>query len=360
MSYGRYETIEDGLGGSSVAAQVPHEWPLVSSRGLADQVSTASQYNSYMRSFDGMNAVTDIGTDKFLNCCPDPIFGCISCAGTPMRLPGPSNILGTAFTNSCLFDGVPMEFNESRHLLDTISGSGNAPEEEIRERRVPVHKRTCVTDGSQFNPLNVAIRVNSASITQGSNQSDLSNLVVYVTGQRPNVPPSPDTVGFIARFHDDGNTTYLIPPDLPTGRHAQVLDTRHQDLELPVALAGTSFTTPGAVVSGRIYIAQNGLQFSLGPGHLIIPPDPNNPGSLAYTNRNSFIEFTHTGDDVTINLSFVDMVSLALGFNLTFYDGDEQTTISVPGLKPDGLGNVCDGLALLGGFWPNLCVRDKR
>ncbi|KAI1357174.1 hypothetical protein F5Y08DRAFT_347174, partial [Xylaria arbuscula] len=170
-----------------------------------------------------------------------------------------------------------------------------------------VHNRTYVVDGSQFNPLKLTIGVNPASTTHDSDQSNLSNLVVYVTGQRPNPPPSPDTVSFIAQFHHNGNTTYFIPPDLPTGQHAQVLDTRRHDLELPVALAGTSFTTPGAVVSGRIYIAQNGLPFSLGPGHLIIPPDPNNPGSPAYTNRNGFIEFTYTGDDVTVNLSFVDM-----------------------------------------------------
>ncbi|KAI3326516.1 hypothetical protein HD806DRAFT_551566 [Xylariaceae sp. AK1471] len=211
-------------------------------------------------------------------------------------------------------------------------------------------KRTCAINSSRFNPLNVTISVNSANITPSPNQSNLTNLVVYVT----------DTVGFITQFHDNGSTTYFIPPDLPTGRQAQVLDTRRQDLELHVTPTGTSFTTPGAVISGRVYVAQNTLQFSLGPGHLLIPPNPNNPGSPAYTNPNSFIEFTHTGDDVTVNLSFVDIIGLAVGFNLTFHDGDEQIIRSVPGLKPDGLGRVCDGLALLGGFWPNLCVRDKH
>ncbi|KAI1288561.1 hypothetical protein F5Y03DRAFT_404756 [Xylaria venustula] len=381
-----YTSIDDDLSGLSVAAPAPHEWPLVSSCGLTDQLSAASQYNSYISSFGHVNATTNSGTDNILNSCLYSIFDDTNYADTQMQMqiPGPSNILGTAFADPCFFDSVPTEVNNSRHLLDTIPSNGNTSQEEMQE--INTGSNTVFVNSFLDDPpmlwndaCPIYLQGEAAqqyetpkpdslwdtgyvdtNITPSPDQSNLTNFVVYVTGQRPNPPPSPDTVGFITQFHNNGNTTYFIPPDLPTGRQAQILDTRRQDLELHVAPTGTSFTTPGAVISGRVYVAQNRLQFSLGPGHLIIPPDPNYPGSPAYTNPNSFVEFTYTGDNITVNLSFVDMIGLALGLNLTFYDGDEQTTRSMPGLKPDGLGRVCDGLALLGGFWPSLCVRDEH
>ncbi|KAI8625837.1 hypothetical protein F5Y19DRAFT_448939 [Xylariaceae sp. FL1651] len=75
-----------------------------------------------------------------------------------------------------------------------------------------------------------------------------------------------------------------------------------------------------------------------------------------------FVEFTHAKDadgneNMTVNLSFVDWISLALGMNVTFHDGDSPTSTYIPGLKPDGLLRICDGLSQLGGFWPKLCVK---
>ncbi|KAI0798407.1 hypothetical protein GGR55DRAFT_672311 [Xylaria sp. FL0064] len=136
MSYG-YATVDDGLHGSSVAAQVPYEWPPVSSHGFTDQLSTASQYNRYIGSFDHVNAMNNSRTDNLLNGSLYPMVDYTSCTGSQMQIPGPSDVLGTAFTNPCLFDGVPAEVNESRHLLDIIPSNGNTPEKEIQEMKVP-------------------------------------------------------------------------------------------------------------------------------------------------------------------------------------------------------------------------------
>ncbi|KAJ8111956.1 hypothetical protein ONZ43_g5501 [Nemania bipapillata] len=60
---------------------------------------------------------------------------------------------------------------------------------------------------------------------------------------------------------------------------------------------------------------------------------------------------------MTVNLSFVDWVSLSLGMNVTFQDVNGQKTVQIPGMKPDGLVNVCESLSALDSFWPRLCIR---
>ncbi|KAI1357173.1 hypothetical protein F5Y08DRAFT_347173 [Xylaria arbuscula] len=136
MSHG-YTALDGSLSGTSVAAQAPYEWPLVSSCSLTDRLSTAPQYNSYVGSFHHLNAVNNSSTGNFLNSSPYPAFDYTSYADPQMQIPGPSDILGAAFTNSCLFDGVPIEVDKSRHFQDTIPSNGNTAEKEIREMGVP-------------------------------------------------------------------------------------------------------------------------------------------------------------------------------------------------------------------------------
>ncbi|KAI0410333.1 hypothetical protein F5X98DRAFT_381923 [Xylaria grammica] len=136
MSHG-YAALDGSLSGTSVAARAPYEWPLVSSCSLTDRLSTAPQYNSYTGSFHHLNALNNSSTGNYLNSSPCPAFDYTSCADSQMQIPGPSDILGAAFTNSGLFDGVPIEVDKSRHFQDAIPRNSNTAEKEIREMGVP-------------------------------------------------------------------------------------------------------------------------------------------------------------------------------------------------------------------------------
>ncbi|KAI1184254.1 hypothetical protein F5B17DRAFT_447343 [Nemania serpens] len=168
-------------------------------------------------------------------------------------------------------------------------------------------------------------------------------------------------VGFIAQHAADGSTTYFMPPkNTPLGVS---ITAPSPNLKWSVTPVGTSFKTPGTINSGRIYIADGSLNFYASADRKIVQPDPHNPSDIASQEIWGFIELTHGKDssngneDMTVNLSFVDWVSLPLGMDVTFEDGGSQKSVYIPGLKPDGLNKVCDSLSSLGSFWPKLCLR---
>ncbi|KAI1165840.1 hypothetical protein F5B18DRAFT_668742 [Nemania serpens] len=159
----------------------------------------------------------------------------------------------------------------------------------------------------------------------------------------------------------DGSTTYFMPPiNTPQGVS---ITAPAPNLRWSVTPVGTSFNTPGTINSGRIYIADGSLNFYSSADRKIVQPDPHNPSDIASQEIWGFIELTHGKDssngneDMTVNLSFVDWVSLPLGMNVTFEDGGSQKSVHIPGLKPDGLTKVCDSLSSIGSFWPRLCLR---
>ncbi|KAI0116324.1 hypothetical protein GGR51DRAFT_545906 [Nemania sp. FL0031] len=165
--------------------------------------------------------------------------------------------------------------------------------------------------------------------------------------------------GFIAKHANDGSTTYYMPPaGSPQG---VAIATNGTDLSWSVQPVGTSFKTPGTIDSGRIYIVDGYLNFFPSASGQIVQPDPHNPGDIASKESWGFIELSHGkengNEDMTVNLSFVDWVGLPLGMNVTFDDGKGKQTVSIPGLKADGLPKVCDALSSLDSFWPRLCMR---
>ncbi|KAJ8124858.1 hypothetical protein O1611_g8782 [Lasiodiplodia mahajangana] len=185
------------------------------------------------------------------------------------------------------------------------------------------------------------------------------NISAYLLGQAPD-PASPAQLrGFIAKHATDGSTTYYMPPaGSPQG---VAIPTKSSGLSWSVQPVGTTFKTPGTINSGRIYIVDGYLDFFPSASGQIVQPDPHNPGDIASKEPWGFIELSHGkangNEDMTVNLSFVDWVSLPLGMNVTFKDGNGQKTVSIPGLKADGLPKVCDALSSLDSFWPRLCLR---
>ncbi|KAI0202645.1 hypothetical protein F4808DRAFT_449662 [Astrocystis sublimbata] len=152
-----------------------------------------------------------------------------------------------------------------------------------------------------------------------------------------------------------------MPPSQAPGSMVAIGD---PGIEWKLGANGIRFTTPGTVVSGRIYIVNGHLNFfPSADGGQIIQPDPHNPGDIASKEQWGFIEFSHVKDpsdgteDMTVNLSFVDWVSLPLGMEVKFQDGANPKTVTIPGLEPDGLIKVCEGLSALDSFWPKLCLK---
>ncbi|KAI0467763.1 hypothetical protein F4859DRAFT_506490 [Xylaria cf. heliscus] len=174
---------------------------------------------------------------------------------------------------------------------------------------------------------------------------------------------TPGQLGFIAQHEDDGSTTYFTPPS--SNSPGSAIATNAPNLSWKIGPEGMSFKTPGAVSSGRIYVVDGYLNFYSSKDGNIIQPDPHNTGDIASQERWGFIEFSHIKDpnngneDMTVNLSFVDWVSLPLGMSVTFEEGNSSKTIPIPGLKPDGLIQICESLSALGSFWPKLCLRGR-
>lgn len=211
----------------------------------------------------------------------------------------------------------------------------------------------------QVRPFQVTIksyRMGPRNATRGAISPNIS---AYLLGDAPDPSNPVQDVGFIAQHATDGSTTYYMPS---INSQPDVAISAAPNLSWKVNPCGISFTTPGAIDSGRLYVVDGHLDFQTSNG-MLMQPDPHNPGDIASKEIWGFIELTHTKgpadgvEDMTVNLSFVDWVSLPLGMNVTFRDGDGQKTVYIPGLKPDGLSKVCETLSGLGSFWPNLCIR---
>ncbi|KAI1192579.1 hypothetical protein F5X97DRAFT_337451 [Nemania serpens] len=202
---------------------------------------------------------------------------------------------------------------------------------------------------SDVTPFLVTIKPRQMALKATSPAAKPQNISVYLR------------VGFIGQHAADGSTTYFVPPI--NAASGVSLTAPAPDLKWSVTPVGTSFKTPGTINSGRIYISDGSLNFYASADRKIIQPDPHNPSDIASKEIWGFIELTHGKDssngneDMTVNLSFVDWVSLPLGMNITFEEGGSQKSVHIPGLKPDGLAKVCDSLSSLGSFWPKLCLR---
>ncbi|KAI1363220.1 hypothetical protein F5Y08DRAFT_329508 [Xylaria arbuscula] len=165
-------------------------------------------------------------------------------------------------------------------------------------------------------------------------------------------------LGFVAQASGGGSTTYFMPP---TNARAGVVNAVPATAKMQAG--STSFKTPGVVNSGRIYVSNGRLDFSAAADNTIVQPDPHNPTDIASEEVWGFVEFTHHKDpssgieDMVVNLSFVDWVSLPLGMTLKYQGKNGTETVTISGLQPDALVKVCEALSAVPGFWPKLCLR---
>jgi len=220
------------------------------------------------------------------------------------------------------------------------------------------HGHAVARDAATVPPLDISIKVNTLAPTTGAAHSDKpSNLSAYITGNKV-TPPS---AAFMLKPGDDaGTSSYYTPTGAKSG--AKLTDSS-SFLSWKIPDSGTEFKTPGEISSGRIYIVDGNLDFFSGGDGAIVQPDPHNPGDVSSRELWGFFELSHINDPsqnkptITINLSFVDWVGMALGMNVTYIDGNQQKTISIPGMKPDGLVNICNALTKLDSFWPKLCMK---
>ncbi|KAI2631612.1 hypothetical protein GGS21DRAFT_491511 [Xylaria nigripes] len=190
------------------------------------------------------------------------------------------------------------------------------------------------------------------------------NISTYLLGKAPNPSDPANLSGFIAQYSGNDSSSYFMPPKdtVPGAELGNTVPNRSFRVQPDRT---TTFKTPGTMISGRIYVVDGHLDFFAGTDSSIIEPDPHNPQDIASKELWGFIELTHiqdpsTGNEtLTVNLSFVDWVSLPLGMNVTFRDGNGWGNEYIPGLRPDGLVKICDSLTSLGSFWPKLCLRGQ-
>ncbi|KAI0535856.1 hypothetical protein GGR58DRAFT_515013 [Xylaria digitata] len=161
---------------------------------------------------------------------------------------------------------------------------------------------------------------------------------------------------------NDGSTKYFTPPS--NSQQGSMVGAP-ATISYKDGSVKTSFKTPGAVNSGRIYIVVDGhLNFHSNQDRQIFQPDPHNPIDITHQELWNFIELTHTKDpnngdeNMIVNLSFVDWVSLPSGISITSQNQNGSVeSVAVGGFESNGLVKVCEALSALDGFWPKLCMR---
>ncbi|MFF5789935.1 beta-1,3-glucanase family protein [Streptomyces sp. NPDC012693] len=128
-------------------------------------------------------------------------------------------------------------------------------------------------------------------------------------------------------------------------------------IALDASGAGARRVTLPRLYSGRIYFSVGAkLTFLMNRGGGLALPSVSNPTDPNANVRHDFCEFTFNNDQLYANITFVDMVSLPIAFQLETGQG----TQTVRGLPADGLSRVATALraqsAADGSDWGRLIV----
>ncbi|KAK5636360.1 hypothetical protein RRF57_012072 [Xylaria bambusicola] len=215
--------------------------------------------------------------------------------------------------------------------------------------------------GPNVEPFLITVTTSHLGLNSTLLATSPQNISTYLVGESPDPANPSQLVGFVAQPSNGESTTYLTPP---AHARAGIVKAAPATASWKVGSAGTRFKTPGIINSGRIYIVANGyLNFYASEDRKVIHPDPHNPTDVASKELWGFIELTHAKDpsngneNMVVNLSFVDWVSLPLGISLTSQGQNGMDNVTIGGLQPGGLVKVCEALSTLPGFWPKLCIR---
>ncbi|KAK8058945.1 hypothetical protein PG994_009393 [Apiospora phragmitis] len=176
---------------------------------------------------------------------------------------------------------------------------------------------------------------NSTTQIALKNNTQSSNVHAYITGLDINRD------NHVLLMQSDGKTVYH--PDSPSQPQA--------------ALAANCAIALDC--GGRIWFAVDGeLKFTVNPGPALVEPAVNNLADPNYNTNWGFCEFTFNKDQLFVNISYVDFVSLPIALELRNEQGKVQ---SVGGLNQGGLDAICQGLeaqhAKDGKGWDKLVVK---
>jgi hypothetical protein len=170
---------------------------------------------------------------------------------------------------------------------------------------------------------------------------------VYINGYDDN-----NAIAFVLA---DGS--YYYPPATTSAVPVEII----QDLSIPIS--GTvSLKMPGYLSSGRIWVADSDLVFSVvdaGGVQGIVQPSSTNPDDPSAGCNWGFVEFTNNDVGIYADVSFVDFVGMPLGLSLQSSDGTQV----VQGVVANAVEAVCTALqaqaAIDGAPWGELCVTDS-
>lgn len=180
------------------------------------------------------------------------------------------------------------------------------------------------------------------------NNTGSSTAYAYVTGLDSN---KGFTYGFL---QPDGKTLYY--PASPS----QPQQPLAVDCAIPLGAPGTTTTvTIPQLAGGRIwFVVGSKLTFLLNPGPGIVEPSVTNTTDPNYNLNWGFCEFTYNQQQLFVNISYVDFVSLPIALALRNTAGQTQT---VQGLPANGLDQICTLLTQQGASenpgWGRLVVK---
>ncbi|KAF4965500.1 hypothetical protein FZEAL_10751, partial [Fusarium zealandicum] len=179
------------------------------------------------------------------------------------------------------------------------------------------------------------------------NHTDSKSLFAHVTGR--------DEEGVVMLLAD-GKTVHR--PKSPS----EILQPVGADHAIPVGGPGTHKTVRiPHIFGGRIWFCKDKpLTFLLNPGPAVVEPSVTNPTDPNFDADWGFCEFTFNNDQLYVNVSYVDFVSLPIGLKL---ENEAGKMTSVPGMPKNGLDEVCAGLRRQGekdgAGWDKLVVTSK-
>ncbi|RGP59103.1 hypothetical protein FLONG3_11286 [Fusarium longipes] len=178
-----------------------------------------------------------------------------------------------------------------------------------------------------------------------TNHTDSKSLFAHVTGR--------DEQGVVMLLAD-GETLYR--PESPS----EILQPVGADVAILIGEPGAQKRVRiPHIFGGRIWFCkENPLTFLLNPGPAVVEPSVMNPTDPNFHADWGFCEFTYNNDQLYVNVSYVDFVSLPIGLEL---ENEAGKVTHVPGLPKDGLDQVCEGLKRQGesdgAGWEKLVVK---